>query len=103
LGFLAIVLFYFADAFCSPFLISDSQDNVGWYEILGLGVDGDHLTPATSGDQGYLRHDLAGSEVDTTYNINVKACNVWGCSNSVPFSFTPENPPSSAAGLVIAP
>lgn len=100
---LAIVLFFTYKAIASPFLVCDPQDNVEWYEILGLGVDGEQIPATPSNGQVYLRHDLAGTTVGTTYSIAVRACNVWGCSEDTPFSFTPENAPSSLQNLGIVP
>ena len=101
--FLGGLIFFIADAIGNPYLTCDTQDNVGWYEIDGLGVDGTHIPFTPSGAQMYLKHDLAGLSVGTPYDITVCACNVWGCSDSVPFSFTPESAPNLPAGLGLLP
>lgn len=106
LSLLALGIYFLLNAvgaFGSPFLICDPQDNVEWYEIAGLGVDGTHLDVEPSGTQGYVKHDLAGSVVGTPYDITLRACNLWGCSSSVPFSFTPTDAPTDLHGLAIIP
>ena len=90
-------------AFGNPFLVCDPQDRVEWYEIDGLDIDGTHLPPVMEGTQGHLSHDLQGLTVGATYDISVRACNVWGCSSDVPFSFTPKDAPPTPSPLTIVP
>ena len=67
-------------AYASPFLICDPQVGVERYEITGW-------TPSTITAQadGSLRMDVASAVTGTTYTMAIAACNVWGCSTTVPF------------------
>ena len=106
-GFCLVALLLPVLAFGNPFLVSDPQSVVDSYgvildgqsevlvsaEVLGLGV-------------GRLCYDLQGIEPGS-HEIEVKACNVRGCSVYVFFAFTwdpenpppPENPPGSPTDL----
>lgn len=73
-------------AFTAPFLICDPQTNVTHYVITGsINV----TVPATDlGDGTFqLQLDLAGIS-GGTYDLEVKAKNVWGESVAAPFDFT---------------
>jgi len=76
---LLCMIFIAVTAQASPFLVSDPQTGVERYELTGW-------TPTTIVAQadGSLRMDVASAVVGTTA-LTVKACNVWGCSVTVPF------------------
>lgn len=96
IGLCLMALLLPALALGNPFLVSDPQSIVDSYgvildgqpevlvpaEVLGLGV-------------GRLCYDLQGIEPGP-HEVEVKACNVVGCSVYSFFAFTwdPENPPS---------
>ena len=89
--------------YAGPFLVCDvTTAAVEWYEIDGL--EGSTVTSTAYPDGAGVRlnYDLDGTAVGT-YNLNVRACDVWGCSTNSPFTFTRGpvlNPPS---GVNIAP
>ena len=67
-------------ALASPFLVSDPQTGVTRYQLTGWGV-----TSVDAQADGSLRMDVAEAVQGTTYNLTIAACNVWGCSTTVPF------------------
>ena len=78
---LSIIFILFAvTAFASPFLISDPNPGATSYQLTGW-------TPSTIAAQadGSLRMDVGSAVQGTTYNLTIAACNVWGCSTTVPF------------------
>lgn len=91
--FLTLVFLIFANvAQAAPFLVCDPQAGVTHYQITG--------DPYWTGDipaqaDGSLRTDLATIPTGA-HNISVRACNLWGCSSAVPFSFTKELPVAPA-------
>ena len=66
--------------FASPFLVSDPQSGVTSYQLTGWSE-----TTVTAQADGSLRMDVADAVQGTTYNMTVAACNIWGCSVTVPF------------------
>jgi len=66
--------------FATPFLVSDPQSGVTSYQITGWSE-----TNVTAQADGSLRMDVAEAVQGTTYNLTIAACNVWGCSTTVPF------------------
>lgn len=83
IGVLAILLLS-APVWAAPFLVCDPQEGVEWY-IIQEGGQTDIKTPAEA--DGAIKYDL-GSVPEGSHLWNVKACNVWGCSETSPFSFT---------------
>lgn len=73
--------------FATPFLISDPQSGVTSYQITGWSE-----TNVTAQADGSLRMDVADAVQGTTYNLTIAACNVWGCSSTVPFAFGKQLP-----------
>ena len=73
--------------FASPFLISDPQAGVTSYTLTGWGI-----STVTAQADGSLRMDVADAVQGTTYNLTIAACNVWGCSVTVPFAFGKQLP-----------
>jgi hypothetical protein len=73
--------------FASPFLVSDPQSGVTSYQITGWSE-----TNVTAQADGSLRMDVADAVQGTTYNLTIAACNVWGCSVTVPFAFGKQLP-----------
>lgn len=71
----------------SPFLISDPQSGVASYQFTG---DTFFQTIAAQTD-GSLRYDVAGIP-NGSHAITVSACNMWGCSVTVPFEFSAATP-----------
>ena len=79
-------------AVANPFLICDPQEGVIAYEISGL--PDWYVTRIPAENDGSIKLDLATLPIDnTTYELQVRACNVWGCSDPAPFSFTTSTPP----------
>ena len=78
---LSIIFVLFATvAFATPFLVSDPQSGVTSYQITGWSE-----TNVVAQADGSLRMDVADAVQGTTYNLTIAACNVWGCSTTVPF------------------
>ena len=77
----------------SPFLISDPNADTTSYQFTG---DAFFTTIASQAD-GSLRYDLTGIPPGT-HAIAVAACNMWGCSTTVPFAFS-ATIPSVPGGL----
>jgi hypothetical protein len=82
------ILLMAAVSHAGPFLRCDPQAGVESYIISEEGQT-DIITPAH--DDGSIKYDLA-SVTEGTHLWNVKACNVWGCSDSSPFGFTKSLP-----------
>ena len=83
--------------FATPFLVSDPQTGVTRYQLTGWGV-----TSVDSQADGSLRMDVADAVQGTTYNLTIAACNVWGCSVTVPFVFQKQLP-SAPSQLKLVP
>ena len=66
--------------FASPFLVSDPQSGVTSYQLTGWSE-----TNVVAQADGSLRMDVGSAVQGTTYNLTIAACNVWGCSDTVPF------------------
>ena len=71
-------------ALAAPFIVCDPQEGVVGYEIKGLSPETINFVAQPDGS---LKYDLA-SVNSGTYTLTVAACNVWGCSSTVPFVFT---------------
>lgn len=82
-------------AYAAPFLVCDPQTGVTGYEITGSITANFIAQP-----DGSLKYDLA-SAPNGENNIQIAACNVWGCSSTVPFVFN-KAIPAAPAGLRIA-
>ena len=80
-------------ALATPFLISDPQSGVTSYQITGWSE-----TNVTAQADGSLRMDVGSAVQGTTYNMTVAACNIWGCSVTVPFDLVRPSPPSVPSG-----
>ena len=93
----AFTLLIVAKSNAAPFLVCDPQAGVVGYEITGL--VGEPVTFVAQPD-GSLKYDLA-SAPNGENNIQIAACNVWGCSSTVPFVFN-KAIPAAPAGLRIA-
>ena len=79
--------------FSSPFLVCDPQTNVTHYVII---IDGnEHVVEAQDLGDGTVRlyYDLGGFS-EGSHTIQVKAKNLWGVSEPVPFEFTKSLPPT---------
>lgn len=83
--------------FASPFLVSDPQSGVTSYQLTGWSE-----TNVVAQADGSLRMDVGSAVQGTTYNLTIAACNVWGCSVTVPFSLKKELP-SATNGLRLVP
>lgn len=79
-------------AMAAPFIVCDPQPGVTDYSITG---DSALAGTVLAQSDGSLRKDVGGVP-SGTHNINVVACNAWGCSSATPFSFGKQipNPPS---------
>jgi len=73
--------------FATPFLVSDPQSGVTSYQLTGWSES----TVIAQAD-GSLRMDVGSAVQGTTYNLTIAACNVWGCSVTVPFAFGKQLP-----------
>ena len=93
--FAALSLMAFT-AWSAPFLVCDPQEGVVGYTLTGL----TDLTIAAQQD-GSLKYDLAAIQ-SGTYNVQVAACNVWGCSSTVPFVFTKQLPTAPVGVRLLA-
>jgi len=91
------VLLFATSASAAPFLVCDPQAGVVGYEITGLG---EPVTFVAQPD-GSLKYDLA-SINNGTYTLTVAACNVWGCSSTVPFVFTKQLPTAPVGVRLLA-
>lgn len=74
-------------AYATPFLVSDPQSGVTRYELTGW-----TSSTVTAQADGSLRMDVGSAVQGTTYNLTIAACNVWGCSTTVPFVFGKQLP-----------
>ena len=83
--FIGIFLLIPSLAFAEPFLVCDPQTNVTHYVITG---DINVTVPATDLGDGTVRlqYDLNGITVGT-FNLELKAKNIWGESVTIPFDF----------------
>lgn len=87
---LSIALIFIATTvFATPFLVSDPQTGVTSYQLTGWSE-----TTVTAQADGSLRMDVGSAVQGTTYNLTIAACNVWGCSSTVPFAFVRTSPAS---------
>ncbi len=66
--------------FATPFLVSDPQSGVTSYQLTGWSE-----TNVVAQADGSLRMDVGSAVQGTTYNLTIAACNIWGCSTTVPF------------------
>jgi len=74
----ALVVMFAATAHATPYLVCDPQDGVTEYEIVDNGAT---LPMVAAQADGSLRYDLAGIEKGE-HSYQVKACNMWGCSEA---------------------
>lgn len=66
--------------FATPYLVCDPQSGVTSYQLTGWSE-----TNVVAQADGSLRMDVGSAVQGTTYNLTIAACNVWGCSTTVPF------------------
>ena len=89
--FILSLVFGGASAFAEPFLCSNpyGPDMVQptFFEVTVNGGEPMGEAPQVVEGWSRLHMDLADFP-DGEYNLEVKACNQWGCSSAVPFSFT---------------
>ena len=95
---LAILAIVMLPALCwgAPFLTCDDpppQDQVTHYEVNGQRVES--MTAAKA-----IRYDLA-SIPDGDFSLQVKACNVWGCSAVAPFVSRRAVPSTPAGNRIV--
>jgi hypothetical protein len=85
---LSIALIFIATTvFATPFLVSDPQSGVTSYQLTGWSE-----TNVVAQADGSLRMDVGSAVQGTTYNLTIAACNVWGCSSTVPLAFGKQLP-----------
>jgi len=84
-----IILFCIAPLvlYASPFLVCDPQSGVESYRFTG----DTFFNTITAQADGSLRYDLAGIPMGE-HQINVSACNMWGCSTATFFEFSARIP-----------
>lgn len=90
------ILLFAAPAWSAPYLICDPQTGVVGYTLAGITTES--IAAQTDGS---LKYDLS-SIAAGTYNVQVSACNVWGCSVAVPFVFTKALPTAPAGVRLLA-
>jgi hypothetical protein len=76
--------------FATPFLESNpppTGETRTHYVITGWSE-----TTVTAQADGSLRMNVGSAVQGTTYNLTIAACNVWGCSSTVPFAFGKQLP-----------
>lgn len=78
-----IITIFSSELLASPFLTCDPQAGVEYYNV----IENDQTTKVTAEVDGAIKMDL-GSVVVGNHSITVAACNIWGCSEYVPFSYT---------------
>ena len=96
---LGLTIFFAVKAFGSPYLVCDPQAGVSGYEVDGLGFGESTLAEA----DGSIRLDLAPLINPGDYSINVRACNMWGCSADTPFTFTRSPNPVESTNIRLEP
>jgi ribosomal protein S18 acetylase RimI-like enzyme len=84
--------------FATPFLVSDPQSGVTSYQLTGWSE-----TNVVAQADGSLRMDVGSAVQGTTYNLTIAACNVWGCSTTVPFDLVRRAVPSVPSGTALVP
>lgn len=89
------------NAYASPFLMCDPQDGVEGYEVEGLDFVAGQSIPAEA--DGSIMLDMAPLTEVGLHNITVKACNMWGCSDPSPFSFTRPLSPTMSVNIRLEP
>ena len=72
-----ICFLWTVSAHATPYLVCDPQEGVTEYEIVDNGAT---LPMVAAQADGSLRYDLAGIEKGE-HSYQVKACNMWGCSD----------------------
>jgi hypothetical protein len=76
------LIIFAASASAAPFLVCDPQTGIANYEITG-----DIVATQPAEADGSIKYDLS-AMILGGYNIEVKACNLWGdCSDPTPFFF----------------
>ena len=94
---ISIILLTATVTFATPFLVSDPQGGVTSYQLTGWTE-----TNVTAQADGSLRMDIGSAVQGTTYTLTIAACNVWGCSVTVPFGFGKQLP-SAPSNLRLVP
>lgn len=102
IGFTLFFIFSMASIVtATPFLVSDSYPTTvvqpSYFELVFDGGSPVQSTPETVPGGVRLHYDLASMTVGT-HASTVKACNQWGCSGTVPFSFS-KGVPTIPAGI----
>jgi hypothetical protein len=92
------ILIFIGTSFGSPFVVTAPQDEalVTGY-IVTLDATPTNVTPQVLGD-GTVRcvYDLNGIS-EGNHSLSIKATNIWGESNDIPFSFTKALPPDPSS------
>jgi hypothetical protein len=83
-------------AFASPFLVSNAQDGVAYYQV----VEGAVTAEVPAQVDGSLRMEMSGTSVGL-HSITVQACTMWECSETVPFVYTRPASPAKPAGITL--
>jgi len=102
--FLALITFTLVltgvNAFAEPFLCCDpyTSDMIQptRFEVTFNGTDWIIYEPEVLADGSKRLHANLEFLLDGDYSILLKACNQWGCSSTVPFSFTKALPGAPA-------
>ena len=90
---IALLLVVFpAAVFAAPFVISDTYPTTTtqptYFNVVMDGGAAVQSAPQVMGDNSVRPHHDVGAVSTGTHSMTVAACNEWGCSSTVPFSFT---------------
>lgn len=79
------------------FLVCDPQAGVEFYNVVENGT----TTKVTAQADGSIKMDLSGV-AEGDHSFQVAACNMWGCSENVPFVFKKTIPSAIANSRLMA-
>ena len=91
--FLALVIVFSAfNVWAAPFVVSDTYPTTTtqptYFNVVMDGGAAVQSAPQVMGDNSVRLHYDVGAVTTGTHSMTVAACNEWGCSSTVPFSFT---------------
>jgi len=92
----ALMVLFPVMAFASPYLVSNAQDGVAYYQV----VEGAVTAEVPAQENGSLRMEMAGTSVGL-HSITVQACSMWECSETVPFVYTRPASVAKPAGITL--
>ena len=98
-----LVLLFSSPVLAAPFLICAPDTSTNQPTYYTVAFDGgtavqSNAYAVTGGVE--VHYDLS-ALANGSHTVNVQACNIWGCSVAVPFSFT-KSIPATDTGLAIS-